>query len=223
MKQNTLNQKANSTKKKANIEAEIIDLLSKEEYFRRSRLINHFKAKGYSKSKIERALVTLKESKKISKGKGLEDFKKYGIDETAENASYFLLKKTTVLKKHIEEVTSLLKSNDSQDRKDAISELSLYKSKYNINKVELKAIIDAFTDESNKTEELDKNSIGVLVNIVSNCILADGIEPDRETRLVEWLKRLLEDYHQKYKSESLRRNILHLLGNYKESVVIDQL
>ncbi|UGV41608.1 hypothetical protein J7W08_04800 [Methanococcoides orientis] len=204
-----------------NFEKEVTDYLSEKGYVRREKLIEdliekHSGDRGYSKPTIDRKLNKMIESK-IILNPNYDELGKYNIEETDKRASYLIFTDTLKLKKHLDEILELLKSEDDIDKRLALKEIEYYKKKYVLDGSQLDSIIQNLDGE-------DQELIYELLLIIFDHIVNKKIKPLNEPDLLIKLRFLLK---QKFKVPpthgSPKKYIIRLLGYYDDELVIEQL
>ncbi|WP_321431134.1 hypothetical protein [uncultured Methanolobus sp.] len=209
-------------KKGLNFDLEVKDILSKQGYVRRAQLIQtlmnrHKRDSGYSEKSINRKIDSMVKRGIVTKLKG-DALKKAGIRVEDGRASFFTLKKTEDIKRHIDTIIGKIASNNPIIQKMALKELEKYKKRYTLNPSQLDILIAQLD-----TEDIDL--IDHILRIVYTYIDIKNIEPYNRHEAIKMLRTLLNKYPKPlpHRHKNLRTHFIYLLGHYKDSAVIDRL
>jgi hypothetical protein len=209
-------------KKGLDFDQEVIGILSKQNYVRRGELIQtlmnrHKKDSGYSEKSINRKLDSMVKRSIVIKLKG-DDVKKAGIRVEDGRASFFTLKKTEEIKRHIDRIIGKISSNNPIIQKMALKELEKYKKRYTLNPIQLDILIAQLDTE-------DIELIDHILRIVYTYIDKKGIEPYNKPEAIKMLRSLLNRYPLplSHNYKNLRTHFIFLLGHYNDYAVIDRL
>ncbi|MBP1908249.1 hypothetical protein [Methanolobus bombayensis] len=209
-------------KKGLDFDQEVRRILSNQGYVRRSQLIQTLKNKhrgdsGYSDKSINRKLDSMVDRGIVSKLKG-DTLKKAGIRVEDGRASFFTLKKTEEIRRHIDTIIGKISTNNPIIQKMALKELERYEKHCLLNPLQLDILIAQLD-----TEDIDL--IDNILRIVYTYIDKKDIEPYNRQEAIKMLRSLLNKYPKPlpHGHKNLRTHFIFLLGYYNDSAIIDRL
>ena len=209
-------------KKGLDFDTEVIGILSNTAFVRRGQLIQtlmnrHKRDSGYSEKSINRKLDSMVKRGIVINLRG-DALKKVGIRVDDGRASFFTLKKTEEIKKHIDTIIGKISSNNPIIQKMALKELEKYKKQYTLNPNQLDILIAQLD-----TEDIDL--IDHILRLVYTYIDKKDIEPYNKLEAIKMLRTLLNKYPKPlpHRHKNLRTHFIYLLGYYKDSAVIERL
>lgn len=217
---NTYN-KTNFDTMRTNFETNIADYLTRKGLVRREELVKYLQEKhkgevGYSKASVERKLSDLVNEGFLTK-LDHKEVAKFGIKEDDKRASYLTLKHSFDVKKHLDQVFSLLETGDVVDRKMALKEVEIYNQRYVLTPNQLDILIQNLDSD-------DLDFVDSLVRVLNNEVLKKGVEPANEKIFVKKLRDLLKKHPEPIKGHvNMRTYIICLLGHYNDPIVIERL
>jgi len=202
-------------------DSEVKSIIQKTGPIRRRKLINsligkHNEERGYSKKSINRKIDKMVDLG-ILKIVKPENFAKFGIKETDGRATYLILKQTSDIKKHLDDIFNILEKGNIDDKHSVIAEIIGYENVYVLDPIQLDIIVKNLDEED---VELVYNNLIILYNHV----IKKKIKPANEDEYLNVLKRLLDRCPLSPDSrKSLRGYIIALLGWSDDKAVVDQL
>lgn len=202
-------------------DSEVGLIIQKNGPIRRRNLIEslmkkHKKERGYSKKSIERKIDKMADIG-ILKIVKPENFAKFGIKETDSRATYLILKQTSEIKKHLDDIFKFFEEGNIEDKYSVIAEIFSYEHVYVLDTLQLDIIAENLDVED---VELNYKSLILLYKHV----IEKEIKPANEDKYLSALKRLLARYPlPPQKRPTLRGYILALLGHSNDKIVVDQL
>ncbi|WP_340818287.1 hypothetical protein [Methanolobus sp. WCC4] len=209
-------------KKGLDFDQEVRRILSNQGYVRRSQLIQKLKNKhrgdsGYSEKSINRKLDSMVNRGIVSKLKG-DALKEAGITDDDGRSSYFTLKKSDDIRRHIDSVIANISSDNPIKQKMALKELERYEKHCLLNPVQLDILIAQLD-----TEDIDL--IDNILRIVYTYIEKKEIEPYNRQEVIKMLRSLLNKYPKPlpHGYKNLRTHFIYLLGHYNDYAVIERL
>ena len=219
----TKNKKKNgyeNSKKGVVFEDEVVDILARIRYFRRTQLIEHLlevhKGElGYSEKTINRKLDEMIKNGTIISLK-YDDLSKYGIKETDKRVSYLILKRTMKTKEDLDKIFSYMDSSEPDIQKEVLKEITR-NGKYVLDPYQLATLATHLNSNDNEL-------VDILLVILCEYIIEKNIEPSNRDKLLENLRFFLKKHNTgTLEYPNVRRRILWLLGHYGDSSVIEQL
>jgi len=209
-------------KKGLDFDTEVIDILSKKGFVRRAQLIQTLKSKhrrdsGYSEKSINRKLDSMVKRGIVSKLKG-DALKQAGINIDDGRASYFTLKKSDDIRRHIDSVIDNISSDNTIKQKMALKELERYEKHCLLNPSQLDILISLLG-----TEDID--FIGNILRLIYTYVDKKDIEPYNKAEAVKMLRTLLNRYPKPlpHNHKNLRTHLIFLLGHYNDYAVVERL
>lgn len=209
-----------------NFDKEVKDYLMQKGYVRRRQLIEylikkHENTRGYSLKNINRKLDNLTKQGIIVRLK-YADFKKLGIKDTDERASYLTLKDISKIKKHMDNVFERLSLEEPIKQKIALKEIARYEQTYVLTPEQLDLVVTQF-DKGIGKDNIDNELANTLLLLLNISILKKGIEPTNNKKTISLLVKLLDKYPDPSATNvSIKTHIIHLLGHYNHKAVIEQ-
>lgn len=207
-------------------ESEVRRYLTQKGYVRRRELIaylqkTHKNELGYSLKSINRKLYNLIKQGAIISLK-FPDFKKLGIEDTDQKASYLTLKNVSKIKEHMDEVLKRLESGDPIKQKIALKEIARYNQMYVLTPRQLDLVVAQF-EEGIDNGKIKTDLANKLLDLLYTYVLKKGIEPTNKTKTINLLEKLLNKYPIPVSTHiNIRTYIIHLLGRYEHKAVIDR-
>jgi hypothetical protein len=168
-------------------------------------------------STLYKRLDDLEQDTVITRIKGKDELKRYGVNDSDGRATYVFIKATVESKQNFDAIILKLSSKSEVDQQLAIEWIKRYRKRYPLFQDQL--------DILNKN--LMKMSIDLqkeVVPIIFECIIDKKIRPSNEKLLLEGLRDILTHYpknNTEYKD--LRRKVIYLLGHFDDEMVITQL
>nr|WP_321498364.1 hypothetical protein [uncultured Methanolobus sp.] len=209
-------------KKGLDFDQEVRRILSNQGYVRRAQLIQNLKNKhrsgsGYSEKSINRKLDSMVKRGIVIKLKG-DALKEAGITDEDGRSSYFTLKKSDDIRRHIDSVIDNISSDNPIKQKMALKELERYEKHCLLSPSQLDILIAQLD-----TEDIDL--IDNILRIVYTYIDKKDIEPYNRQEAIKMLRSLLNKYPKPlpHGHKNLRTHFIFLLGHYNDSAVIDRL
>ncbi|MDG6244852.1 MAG: hypothetical protein QCH31_10780 [Methanolobus sp.] len=203
-------------------DTEVIGILSKKGFVRRTQLIQILKNKhrgdsGYSEKSINRKLDSMVRRGIVSKLKG-DALKKAGINIEDGRASYFTLKKSDDIRRHIDSIIDNISSDNTIKQKMALKELERYEKHCLLNPSQLDILISLLG-----TEDIDL--IGNILRIVYTYIDKKDIEPYNKAEAIKMLRTVLNRYPKPlpHNHKNLRTHLIFLLGHYHDYAIVERL
>lgn len=167
-------------------------------------------------STLYKKLDQFEEDQVITRVKGKDELKRYGINDPDGRAKYVFVKATVESKETFDAIISKLSSKNEIDQKLSIEWIARYRKRYPIFQNQLDIL-----NKNLKNLSLDLQK--EIVPIIYETILDKKIDPTNKEMLLEGLRDILT--HCPTKSEGykdLRRKVIHLLANYNDETVINQ-
>jgi hypothetical protein len=219
-------------KERSDINLDIIikSLLDQYTFIRERDLIKLVvKQSGRSDITVMHRLSSLKEEGEIIIIENA-DLKKYGIKEASKKAVYVASKEILMMRDHIVEVFKLLRSKNVNDVKIGVRELRNIQTnpqqRYVLYQEQIDTISYLLADTNLEGSFKDDTLRYDLLALIDHELLRHKLKPSDKQTFVETLKSLLEQYptsNYDAQANSPLPHLMHLLGVYMNSSVIDRL
>ncbi|NPE28821.1 hypothetical protein HNV12_12820 [Methanococcoides sp. SA1] len=212
----------NIIKNEVDFDTEVLNYLESIGHIRRRQLVRdlisaHQDERGYSQKSIDRKLGNLVKIGQVLILKKPEELEVYGIVKEDGKASYLVSKRTSDIRKHLDNIFSLLESGNHTDQKLVLKELEGYQEMYILNRKQMDALVRSLI---NANDELRHH----LLRIIYNHVTKKEIKPLDEETFLKNLRLLLNQYPDiPKKYPSIRTHLILLLGHYNDDTVVEQL
>ncbi|WP_135609407.1 hypothetical protein [Methanococcoides sp. AM1] len=206
---------------KYDFDSEVKSIIQKTGPIRRRKLIDyltekHKQERGYSEKSINRKIDKMADLG-ILKIVKPENFAKFGIKETDARATYLILKQTSDIKKHLDDIFKILEKGTIDDKHSVVAEIFSYEHVYVLDPIQLNII-------AKNLDEKDEELVYRILIILYNHVIKKRIKPANEDEYLSVLKHLLGRYPlSPNRRKSLRGYIIALLGWSNDKDVVDQL
>ncbi len=212
-------------------DVELKTVLYARQIIRKEELIKYLVKKlNLSRRTVERRLRNELKTQTTITSIRADEFDRYGIDNKNKHAVYVTLKETKDQTRYLDYIFKLLKSKDANDIKLGVRKLwvypSIYHTRYFLDRNQLNVLTDVLERSIEEADLNDDELRETLLLIISNTITSTHITPHNKQKFLETLRRLLDQYPSREffnKPNSVIRNLIWILGIYRDQKVIDRL